>query len=356
MDPNEDEFEESDDLSEEAEDAAPAIVEGRTIVADRGQELLRIDRFLMNRVEGATRNKVQQALESGDILVNDEPAKASYKVRPGDRIFLRETRTVEETAILPQPVDFRIIHEDEHVLVLDKPAGIVVHPGTGNPHGTLVNGLLYHYDKTGGPQTLARMGLVHRIDKDTSGLLVVGKTEAALAHLSRQFKKHTVHRRYIALAWGDIHDEAGTIDLPVGRHPRFRKIMDVYADGGGKEAVTHYRVLKRFYYVTLLELRLETGRTHQIRVHLQHIGHPLFGDASYGGDRIVKGTVYAKYRTFVESSLTMLNRQALHAAELGFVHPGSGEEVRFTSPLPDDFTGILSRWERYTAAYAGRIP
>jgi len=326
------------------------------IVADKGQELLRIDRFLMNRLEGATRTKLQGAMEDGHILVNGAVVKPNYKVRPGDRITVYDTRSAETTEVLPEELPLNVVYEDDHLLVLDKPAGLVVHPGCGNYTGTLANGLAWHL--LGGAAAeataLPRVGLVHRIDKDTTGLLVVAKSEEAMSKLAAQFKRHTVHRRYIALVWGDVEADSGTIVAHIGRHQRFRKLFAAYPDGEhGKEAVTHFTVLERLNYVTLVELRLETGRTHQIRVHMAHLGHPLFGDTTYGGDRIVKGTVHQRYKQFVENSLKILPRQALHARELGFVHPATGEAVRFESPLPADFTDVLGRWRDYIRHRAG---
>lgn len=349
----EDESWEDEDLDGLPEgDAEPGRPVRMRIVTEARQELLRIDRFLMNRLEGATRNKIQQALEDENITVNGTAAKANYKVRPGDDIIVYDTRRVESTEVIPEPMDLDIVYEDDALMVVYKPAGMVVHPGSANYTGTLVNGLAWRFQQAGAdPEALTRVGLVHRIDKDTTGLLVVGKTDEAMNKLAAQFKKHTVHRRYWALVWGDFAEDKGSIRAHVGRHQRFRKIFAAYPEGEhGKEAVTHYRVLERFNYVTLVELQLETGRTHQIRVHMQHLGHPLFGDVTYGGDRIVKGTVFAKYKTFVDNCLKILPRQALHAKELGFVHPASGEAMLFKSDLPRDITDVVERWRVYSAA------
>ena len=320
------------------------------LTVDKRQELIRIDKFLMNRMEGATRNKLQQAIEDGEVLVNDAPVKTNYKIRPGDEIVVFDNRAPDFSEIIPEPLALDIAFEDDTFLIVNKPAGLVVHPGCGNYSGTLVNGLSWHLQQQSGDvSTLPRIGLVHRIDKDTTGLVVVAKNEAAMAHLAAQFKKHTVHRRYIALVWGDLAEDAGTIKAHVGRHQRFRKLFAAYPDGEhGKEAITHYRVLERFRYVTLVELQLETGRTHQIRVHMQSIGHPLFGDATYGGDRIVKGTIFAKYKQFVENTLALVRRQALHAKELGVVHPLSGDHMLFDSELPADMGAAIDRWRNYT--------
>jgi 23S rRNA pseudouridine1911/1915/1917 synthase len=340
-----------DDPEEDAEEGAePAPVERVRIVAEKRQELLRIDKFLMNRIEGATRNKIQQALDEGFITVNGSKVKSNYKVRPGDEIVVMDTRRPESLEVVPEEMPLDIRYEDDDVMVIHKPAGMVVHPGCGNYHGTLVNGLAWYLQQSQlDPDALPRVGLAHRIDKDTSGLVVIAKTEKAMADLNGQFKKHTVHRRYIALVWGDVESDEGTIIAHVGRHQRFRKIMDAYPDGEhGKEAITHYKVLERFNYVTLVELRLETGRTHQIRVHMKSIGHPLFSDATYGGAHIVKGTVFSKYKQFVDNCFAILPRHALHAKELGFTHPATRQWIQFDSELPNDMTEVIEKWRTYT--------
>lgn len=326
-------------------------VERLRIVTDKRQDPLRIDKFLMNRLEGATRNKVQQAIDEGFILVNDATVKSNYKVRPNDTIVVFETRRPESQEVIPEDMPLNIAYEDDSLMIINKPAGMVVHPGCGNYSGTLVNGLSYYLQKENVEiSNLHRVGLVHRIDKDTTGLIVIGKTEEAMHKLAAQFKKHTVYRRYIALVWGDLPEDEGTIEAHIGRNLRFRKIMDAFPDGDhGKEAITHYKVLERFNYVTLTELRLETGRTHQIRVHMKLIGHPLFNDATYGGDRIVKGTVFSKYKQFIDNCFTMLPRHALHAKELGFTHPATNEKVHFSSELPSDMAQVIEKWRSYTA-------
>ena len=340
-----------DDIEADESAEAEAPVERLRIVTDKRQEPLRIDKFLMNRVENATRTKLQQAITEGHVLVNGAPIKANYKIKAGDEIVVMETRRVESSEVLPEDMPLDIVYEDADLLVVFKPAGIVVHPGCGNYSGTLINGLAHHLQQQQvDTSELPRVGLVHRIDKDTSGLLVVAKSEKAMSDLAAQFKKHTVHRRYLALAWGDVPDDTGTIIAHVGRHQRFRKIMAAYPDGEhGKEAITHYKVLERFGYVTLLEMQLETGRTHQIRVHMQSIGHPLFNDATYGGDRIVKGTVFSKYRQFVDNAFAVLPRHALHARELGFVHPATREYMQFEAPLPADMEEVIQKWRAYTS-------
>lgn len=319
-------------------------------ITDKGQEPMRIDKFVLSKLENATRNKVQQAIDEGLILINGAIVKTNYKVRPGDEIIVFETRNPESTEVIPEDIPLNIAYEDDDMMIINKPAGMVVHPANGNYTGTLVNGLSY-YLKKGDVDTeeLPRVGLVHRIDKNTSGLIVIGKTETAVAYLAAQFKKHTAYRRYIALVWGDFEEEEGTVVAHVGRHLRQRKKMDAYPDGdNGKEAITHYKVLERFNYVTLLELRLETGRTHQIRVHMQHIGHPLFNDSTYGGDRIVKGTVFTRYKQFVENCFKLIQRHALHAKELGVQHPTSKEQLRFDSELPQDMVDVIEKWRAYT--------
>ena len=316
------------------------LFEKLSISIDKGQEPVRIDKFLMNRIEGATRNKIQQAIEDEMVLVNEKPIKSNYKIKPGDKIIIYDNNSPESSEIIPQNIPLNIVYEDDDLLVINKPVGMVVHPGSGNPDGTLVNAVAY-YLKQNYPQIdeseLPRFGLVHRIDKNTSGLLVMAKKQKVMSELAKQFYNHTVHRRYVALVWGNFEENQGTITGNVGRHQRFRKLFTTYPDGDhGKEAITHYQVLENFNYVTLVECRLETGRTHQIRVHMQYIGHPLFNDDFYGGDRIVKGTVYTKYKQFVDNCFKLCPRQALHAKELGFVHPVTKKEMLFTSQLPTD--------------------
>ena len=351
----EEDFDDPDEIIEESETSGP--VERMRINLDKRQEPLRIDKFLMNRIEGATRNKIQQALEDGHILVNGTAVKPNYKVKPLDEIVVMETRRPESTEVIPEEMSLNIVYEDDDVMIIHKPAGMVVHPGCGNYSGTLVNGLSWYLQKEQvDTSALPRVGLVHRIDKDTSGLVVIAKTEKAMSDLNGQFKKHTVHRRYIALVWGDFEEDEGTIEAHVGRNLRFRKIMDAFPDGEyGKPAITHYKVLERFNYVTLIELKLETGRTHQIRVHMKHKGHPLFNDATYGGNHIVKGTVFSKYKQFVENCFKILPRHALHAKELGFTHPGTREWVQFDSELPQDMKDVIEKWKNYTTGMTRQI-
>lgn len=327
------------------------LYEKLSLVIDKGQEAVRIDKFLMNRIEGATRNKIQQAIEAGLVQVNDKPTSNNYKIRPGDRIIIFDSNSPETSEIVPQDIPLDIVYEDEDLFVVNKPVGMVVHPGSGNPDNTLLNGVAWHLAQhhTGLADTLPRFGLVHRIDKNTSGLIVLAKSQKAMSDLAKQFYNHTVHRRYVALVWGNFDEEEGTVVAHVGRHQRFRKLFTAYPEGDhGKDAITHYKVLERFNYVTLVECRLETGRTHQIRVHMQYIGHPLFNDDFYGGDRIVKGTVYTKYKQFVENCFAICPRQALHARELGFIHPVTRKEMKFEAPMPDDMSQVIEKWRNYS--------
>jgi 23S rRNA pseudouridine1911/1915/1917 synthase len=337
---------------EEIHEDNEELFEKLSIICASGQEPLRIDKFLMNRIESATRNKIQQAIEAERVLVNEHPIKSNYKVRPNDKIIIYETYLPDSSEIIPENIPFKIVYEDEDIMVINKEPGMVVHPGSGNPNGTLVNAVAW-YLKQQNPHInetdLARFGLVHRIDKNTSGLLVMAKTPKAMTHLAKQFFDHTVHRRYVALVWGDFEEAEGTIKSHVGRHQRFRKLFTAYPDGEhGKEAITHYKVLEKFNYVTLIECRLETGRTHQIRVHLQSIGHPLFNDDFYGGDRIVKGTVFTKYKQFVENCFLICPRHALHAQQLGFIHPVTKKQMYFESELPEDMKALIEKWRKYS--------
>lgn len=334
------------------------LYEHHRITVDRGQEMLRIDRFLQMRLSGVSRNKVQAAVKADCIMVNGQPVKASYKVKPLDEIVVLLPEPPHELELLPEPMELEIAYEDEDVLVVNKPAGLVVHPGVGNFTGTLLNGLLYYLqDKTTRGGEAAKAQLVHRIDKDTSGLLLVAKNDEAQAMLARQFFFHTIERKYTALVWGDFEEDSGTIEGNLGRSPKDRKVMCVFPheegvpeeEQKGKHAVTHWRVLERFGYVTLVECVLETGRTHQIRVHMRHIGHPLFSDAAYGGDAILKGTTFSRYKQFVSNCFEVLPRQALHARVLGFEHPHTKEHMHFECPLPEDMQQCIERWRNYTA-------
>ena len=328
------------------------LYERFSITIDKGQEPLRIDKFLMQRLEGATRNKLQQSINLGMVTVNGKEVKPNYKVKPGDSVIIFSDMSPEETDIVPEKLNLDIAYEDADLIIINKPAGMVVHPGSGNYSGTLLNGISWYLQQqTPGisEDALPRFGMVHRIDKNTSGLLVLAKTDKAMRHLAKQFFDHTISRKYVALVWGDVAEDEGTIVAHVGRHQRFRKLFEAYPEGDhGKEAITHYRVLERLGYVTLVECILETGRTHQIRVHMKHIGHPLFNDDFYGGDKIVKGTVYSKYKQFVDNCFDICKRQALHAKTLGFVHPVTGQNVLFETPMPPDMATLIEKWRKYS--------
>ena len=345
-----DSIEENDDLQEQQE-GNEELYEKFVYKTDKGQEPYRIDKYLMNRIEGATRNKIQQAIHNNMVLVDGKPVKPNYKVKGIQEIVVFTDTTPDESDIVPENIALDIVFEDEEIIIINKPAGLVVHPGSGNYNGTLLNGIAYHLQQQNAAineGSLPRFGLVHRIDKNTSGLLVLAKTSAAMRHLAKQFFDHTVNRKYVALAWGDMEQEKGTIVAHVGRNLRYRKLFEAYPGGDhGKDAITHYKVLERFGYVTLVECVLETGRTHQIRVHMKHIGHPLFNDDFYGGDKIVKGTVYAKYKQFVENCFAICPRQALHAKTLGFIHPATGKEIFFESQLPSDIEQVIEKWRKY---------
>ncbi len=316
--------------------------------ASEGQEPLRVDKFLMNFIENATRNKVQQAIKAGGVLVNENTVKANYKVKPKDEVRVVLAHPPHINLLVAEDIPIDIVYEDDAVIVVNKAAGMVVHPGHGNYSGTLVNGLLHHIDNLP-TNANERPGLVHRIDKDTSGLLVVAKTEFAMAHLSKQFFDRTTERLYYALVWGNVEEDAGTITGNIGRSLKNRLQMSVFPEGDfGKHAVTHYKVLERFSYVTLVQCKLETGRTHQIRAHFKHIGHTLFNDERYGGDLILKGTTFTKYKQFVDNCFKILPRQALHAKTLGFTHPVTGVFMQFNSDIPEDMVACLEKWRNYT--------
>ncbi|MBM3914774.1 MAG: RluA family pseudouridine synthase [Sphingomonadales bacterium] len=331
------------------------LYERFTLQIDKGQEPLRIDKFLANRIEGATRNKLQQAMTLGMVTVNGVPVKSNYKIKPLDQICIYSDTSPEETEVLPEEMKLDIVYEDADLMVINKPAGLVVHPGSGNYRGTLLNGVAWYLrqqNPTLTEEVLPRFGLVHRIDKNTSGLLVLAKTDVAMRQLAKQFFDHSVKREYHALVWGDLPQDQGTIVAHVGRHQRFRKKFEAYPEGDyGKEAITHYQVLERLGYVTYLRCVLETGRTHQIRVHMKYLGHPLFSDDTYGGDTIVKGTIYAKYKQFVENCFALCPRQALHAKTLGFLHPVTQKELYFETALADDIEKLVAKWRAYVAGF-----
>lgn len=316
---------------------------------DPGQSPIRIDRFITDKVANASRNKVQQAIEVGTVKVNGKNIKTNYKIKPGDTITMVMEHPRKETEVLPEDIPLDIRYEDDHLLVVNKPAGMVVHPAHGNWTGTLVNGLVAYFNNLPElPGNTGRPGLVHRIDKGTSGLLVIAKSERAMTHLAKQFFDHSIQRTYLALIWGEPVGEEGTIDIAIGRSLKDRKLMQAYEDDSqGKQAITHWKLLKKLRYVSLINCHLETGRTHQIRVHMKHLGHPLFNDAIYGGDKIRKGTQFAKYKTFVHNCFKLLPRQALHAQSLGFVHPVSGKPMYFECEIPEDLSTVIQKWESY---------
>jgi len=320
-------------------------------VADKGQAPLRVDKYLMNKVENATRNRIQKSAKEGNIFVNDIIVKSNYKVKANDVVTVLFEHPPYEMLLTPEDLPIDIVYEDDALLVINKAAGMVVHPGHGNYSGTLINALAFHFDNL--PNNSSdRPGLVHRIDKDTTGLLVVAKTEEAMAHLSKQFFNKTTEREYVAIAWGAMKEEHGTIEGHIGRHPKNRLQNTVYLDPDdlekGKPAITHYKVLEHLGYVTLVSCKLETGRTHQIRVHMKHIGHTLFNDERYGGNAILKGTTFSKYKQFVDNCFKLLPRQALHAKTLGFIHPTTNEFMRFEAPIPEDMEACLYKWRNYS--------
>ncbi len=337
-------------------DFTDELYEHQRVIVDPGQSPVRIDKFLFEKLDKVSRNRIQNAILVECILVNDKPIKSNYKVKPSDQIsIVLPTDPNKSDTVIAEDIPLYIVYEDDTLMVINKPPGMVVHPGVGNYSGTLVNALMYHFQNQKLPimkgNGMDRPGLVHRIDKDTSGLILIAKQEIAMTHLAKQFFDHTIEREYTALVWGDMAEDKGTIEGHIGRHEKDRMLMTVFADGSqGKHAVTHYEVLKRMYYVSLVKCRLETGRTHQIRVHMKYLGHTLFNDARYGGDRIVNGTIYTKYKQFVDNCFELMPRQALHARTLGFVHPITQQKMFFESPLPDDFKSVIEKWENYVDA------
>lgn len=325
------------------------LYEHHRIEADPKQSLIRIDKFLMDRLSNVSRNKVQEAIRNEFVRVNDKAIKPNYRVHPNDVIVIALPEPPRDTEVIPENIPLNIIYEDDHLLIVNKEAGMVVHPAYNNWSGTLVNALSYHFSQLPQlPGNEGRPGLVHRIDKDTSGLLVIAKSEKAMTHLARQFFDHSIERTYYALVWGEVDKDSGTINANVGRSLKDRRITDTFPEGDfGRTAITHYKVLKRLRYVTLVQCNLETGRTHQIRAHMKYLGHPLFNDATYGGDIILKGTTFSKYKSFVDNCFKIMPRQALHAKTLGFIHPATGEHMQFDSDLPSDFTQLLDKWEHY---------
>ncbi|MFY8023762.1 MAG: RluA family pseudouridine synthase [Sediminibacterium sp.] len=335
-----------------SEEQSDALYERKVFMVDKGQEPFRIDKWVQMHMEGATRNKVQKGIDAGFLTVNGKMVKSNYKIKPGDEIILMSLINPEHTILKEENIPLNIVYEDDYLMVINKPPNMVVHPGVGNFSGTLLNGVAY-YLRQQNPQlneeSLPRFGLVHRIDKNTTGLIVLAKTGEAAAHLAKQFFNHTVNRRYVALVWGNITENEGTVNAHIARHKQHRKMFDAYPDGEtGKHAITHYKVLERFNYVTLVECKLETGRTHQIRVHMKYIGHTLFNDAEYGGDKILKGTVYSRYKQFVDNCFDACPRCALHAQTLGFIHPATGKEIFFESPIPSDMESAIDKWRTYS--------
>ena len=337
------------DSDAEEHEEKEEFIERFAFTADPGQTLLRIDKFLNDRLPNTSRTKIQNALKAGNIEVNGKAVKPNHKIHPKDKITVVFPRSEEKIQLVAEDIPIEVVHEDEVCMVVNKKAGMVVHPGHGNRSGTLVNALLHRFETLPDKNGTDRPGIVHRLDKLTSGLMVVGKTETALNKLAMQFFHRTTSRKYWALVWGDLPDDEGVIEGNIGRSLKNRKLMNVFPEGDfGKHAVTHYRVLDRFGYVTLVECRLETGRTHQIRVHFKHIGHPLFNDPEYGGDKILKGTVFRKYKQFVENCFKLLPRQALHAKTLGFDHPATGKRLEFDTELPEDLKTVIEKWKGYT--------
>lgn len=348
-----DSFDEIDDLSEDelVEDQNSELFEHYRFVADKGQGMIRVDKYLAMHIVGVSRNRIQQAAEADCILVNNIPVKSNYRIKPLDVISVVMNRPPRELEIIPEDIPLDVVYEDEDLMVINKPPGLVVHPGFGNYQGTMVNAIAYRLKDT--PEYDSkdpRLGIVHRIDKDTSGLILVAKNAYAKTHLSAQFFNKTTKRQYIALVWGNISDDEGRIEANIGRSLKNRMLMTVFPEADyGKHAVTHYKVLERLGYVTLIQCRLETGRTHQIRVHMKHIGYTLFNDERYGGNEILKGTNFAKYKQFVQNCFNICPRQALHAQTLGFVHPRTGQELMFEAPLPDDMSQLVEKWRGYIA-------
>ena len=344
-----------DELDDTLDDVEPVVdnpaelYEHFRVVVDKGQSQVRVDKYLFERLVNSSRNRIQKAADAGLIMANGKPVKSSYKVKPCDVLTVMMDRPRYDNDIIPEDIPLDIVYEDNDLMVVNKPAGLVVHPGCGNYHGTLVNAIAWHLkDNPKYDPNDPQVGLVHRIDKDTSGLLVVAKPPDAKTHLGLQFYNKTTKRKYNALVWGVVENNEGTIEGNIGRNPKDRMQMAVLSDPAqGKHAVTHYRVLERLGYVTLVECVLETGRTHQIRVHMKHIGHTLFNDERYGGNEILKGTHFSKYKQFVNNCFETCPRQALHAMTLGFVHPRTGEEMFFTSPLPEDMTNLIDKWRNY---------
>ncbi len=334
----------------ELPDENSELFEHFRFVADEGQRVLRIDKYLMSRIENATRNKIQNAAKAGNIFVNGQIVKQNYKVKPDDIITIMMTHPPREIEIIPEDIPLNIVYEDNDIIVVNKKAGMVVHPAYGNYTGTLINALTYYLNKSKSGSTAEILPyLAHRIDKDTSGLLLIAKNELAQSRLAKEFFNHTIERKYVALVWGDFTEEEGTVTGHIGRSLKNRKVMTVFPNGEyGKNAITHYKVIERFNYVSMIECQLETGRTHQIRAHLKYIGHPLFNDETYGGNNIIKGTTFSKYKQFVNNCFKVIPRQALHAKSLGFKHPVTNKQIHFDSNLPQDMNSVIEKWRNYS--------
>lgn len=344
-------IEPDDELQEEERE----LYEHHNIKVDKGQVMMRIDKFIMIRISHTTRTKIQNACEAGSILVNGKPVKSNYRIKPFDEISIVLTVPPRDVEVVPENIPLDIVYEDEYIALVNKKPGMVVHPGYGNYRGTLVNALAYHFQnlpttktKIGHDVSLERPGLVHRIDKNTSGIVIIAKTELAMTRLAKDFFDHTIDRKYVALVWGNVKEDEGTITGHVGRDLKNRKVMTVFPNGDyGKHAVTHYKVIERFGFVTLVECVLETGRTHQIRVHFKYIGHPLFNDNEYGGDMVLKGLNTATYKKFIHNCFEMCPRHALHAKTLGITHPITGKKLLFESNIPDDMQSVIDKWRKY---------
>ncbi len=338
-------------------DEEPELYEHHNIKVDKGQVMMRIDKFIMIRISNSTRTKIQTACEAGNVLVNGKSVKSNYRIKPLDEISIVLTVPPRDVEVVPENIPIDIVYEDEYIALVNKKPGMVVHPGYGNYRGTLVNALAFHFQnlpttktKIGSDVSLERPGLVHRIDKNTSGIVIIAKTELAMTRLAKDFFDHTIDRKYVALVWGNLKEEEGTITGNVGRDLKNRKVMHVFPDGShGKHAVTHWKVIERFGFVTLVECKLETGRTHQIRVHFKYIGHPLFNDNEYGGDIVLKGLNTSKYKQFIQNCFKMLPRHALHAKTLGITHPITKKTMHFESPIPDDMQSVITKWRNYAA-------
>jgi 23S rRNA pseudouridine1911/1915/1917 synthase len=339
--------EQETELPEEQDD--DALFEHHRIVADPGQSLVRIDKFLMDRLPNVTRTKIQGGIHEGFVKVNDKSIKPNYKVHPNDVIIVSLPEPPRDSDVKPENIPLNIVFEDDHLLVINKPAGMVVHPAYQNWNGTVVNALAYHFQNLPQmPGNDGRPGLVHRIDKDTSGLLVIAKTETVLTQLAKQFYDHSIERTYWALVWGELDPPQGTINVNVGRSLKDRRVTVAFPEADyGRHAITHFKMLKSFRYVSLVECKLETGRTHQIRAHMKSLGHPLFNDALYGGNEVLRGTIFSKYKQFVENCFKIIPRQALHAKTLGFIHPATKQWVQFESELPEDMKAVIEKWEHY---------